>query len=106
PTGEAAVGHSTGPAPRRAGPVLPRLRLMPKITNDGLRKRCGCAKRTWAKCSHPWHVNFHHDGREYRFSLDVVAKQRCQRPPTTKGQAQTWRDRLRSEIREKTFTTP
>ena len=37
--------------------------------NDGLRKRCPCPRRTWAKCSHPWHFAFKHDGEHYRFSL-------------------------------------
>ncbi len=70
---------------------------------DGLRKRCTCGRRTWAKCIHPWHLAFQHDGREYRFSLDVIAKARGERPPTTKKDAEAWRDRLRGEIRAGTF---
>lgn len=38
--------------------------------NDGLRKFCGCARRGWAKCEHPWHFNFNHNGDAYRFSLE------------------------------------
>ena len=26
--------------------------------NDGLRKICGCPRRQWAKCRHPWHFSF------------------------------------------------
>ena len=26
--------------------------------NDGLRKRCRCPKRKWAKCHHPWWFGF------------------------------------------------
>lgn len=76
---------------------------MPKITNDGLRKRCGCGKRTWPKCAHPWHVNFHHGDREYRYSLDAVAKQRHEPAPRKKADALAWRDKLRGEIRAGEF---
>lgn len=73
---------------------------MPKRTHDGLKKRCDCGRRKWSKCSHPWHFSFHHAGREHRFSLDVVARQRGERNlPRTKSEADIWRDRLRSEIR-------
>jgi integrase len=68
--------------------------------NDGLKKRCDCARKKWPKCPHPWHFNFHHDGRDHRFSLDVVAKARHERPPRTKADAETWRDRLKTEIRD------
>src|SRR6188768_2256051 len=77
---------------------------MPKITNDGLRKRCECAKRSWPKCAHPWHVNFHHGDREHRFSLDVIAKQRGEKAPRSKGEATAWRNRLRVEIQAGDFT--
>ncbi|MEP7306310.1 MAG: site-specific integrase [Acidobacteriota bacterium] len=42
--------------------------------NGGLRKRCGCARTAWTRCSHPWHGNVSHDGREYRVSLAKWAK--------------------------------
>jgi integrase len=39
--------------------------------NNGLRKLCGCPRRQWAKCPHPWHFNFKpRGGSPYRFSLD------------------------------------
>lgn len=76
---------------------------MPKITNDGLRKRCGCPKRNWPKCGHPWHVNFHHDGKEHRFSLDTIAKARNEPRPVSKADALKWRDKLRNEIRDGAF---
>jgi len=74
-----------------------------KHRNDGLRKRCDCVKRQWPKCGHPWHVNFHHAGKEHRFSLDVIARQRDEERPETKGDALAWRDRLRNEIRKGEF---
>ncbi|HYN06929.1 MAG TPA: site-specific integrase [Vicinamibacterales bacterium] len=76
---------------------------MPKRTNDGLKKRCTCSKRQWAKCSHPWHFSFHRDGREHRYSLDVVARSRGLKPPTSKTAAEALRDTLRGEIRNRTF---
>ena len=43
---------------------------MTKQRNRGLRKRCECPRKNWAKCSHPWHFNFKWKGEHYRFSLD------------------------------------
>ena len=75
-------------------------------TNDGIRKRCDCPRRSWAKCPHGWHFGFHHDGREHRYSLDKIARSRGQRPPASKTEAEAWRDRLRNEIRTGTFVDP
>ncbi len=49
---------------------------MPKRTHDGIKKRCDCPKKQWAKCRHPWWFNFHHGGREHRYSLDTIAHSR------------------------------
>src|SRR5688572_29703144 len=44
--------------------------------NNGLRKFCGCKRRGWAKCPHPWHMNYKPRGRSspkkggWRLSLD------------------------------------
>jgi integrase len=85
--------------------------------NDGLRKRCTCPRRVWAKCKHPWHFNYMPDrgpaaGEPFRFSL----KQRVNRvvkdadgqwirdratlgdPITSKTDAERERDRLRVAI--------
>lgn len=43
---------------------------MTKQRNRGLRKRCECPRKDWAKCSHPWHFNFKWKDEHYRFSLD------------------------------------
>jgi integrase len=72
---------------------------MPKRTHDGLKKRCGCARSTWARCPHAWHFSFHHNDREHRHSLDVLTEIRGERRPTSKSEAIGWRDRLRAEIR-------
>ena len=76
---------------------------MKRHRNDGLRKRCGCPRRQWAKCRHPWHFGFAYDGKEHRWSLHKVAK----KPPgywMSKSEAEAIRDRLRGEIREGTLT--
>lgn len=82
---------------------------MPKRTNDGIRKRCGCTRRDWAKCSHPWHFNFKHDGRVYRFSInDHEKKPHGYRMPKTEALA--LREGYREAIRHGRFiddqTTP
>ena len=42
--------------------------------NDfGLRKRCGCPKRSWTKgCPHTWHYAFKWKRRRHRGALDDV----------------------------------
>ena len=67
--------------------------------NHGLPKVCGCARRAWAKCPHPWHFNFKWNGTPYRFSLDRELGQ----PIRGKTEAQTAADNLRIAIRAGTF---
>ena len=39
--------------------------------NGGLRKRCGCPRKTWTKCPHSWHFNLKvRGGPHYRICLD------------------------------------
>jgi len=72
---------------------------MKRQRNDGLKKRCKCARRDWPKCRHPWYFGFHHDGKEWRYSLDKVAKLRGEPRPETKADAKAWADKfvVRSE---------
>ena len=77
---------------------------MPKRTNDGLKKRCACGKRKWAKCPHPWQFSFHAHGHEHRYSLDAVARARGKPLPRSRTEAETWRDLLRNEIRNNVFS--
>jgi integrase len=72
---------------------------MPTVKYDGIKKRCDCSKRQWPKCTHPWHFSFHHNDREYRYSLDAIARLRGQQLPRSKSEAIAWRDALRGEIR-------
>jgi integrase len=81
----------------------PKDYVMPKRTNDGISKRCECGRRTWPKCIHPWHFNFHFNGHEHRYSLDTIARREGTRPPASKAEAMAMRDRLRSAIRAGKF---
>lgn len=42
--------------------------------NGGIRKRCGCPRRKWTTCPHPWHANLSIGGVEHRVSLHKWAK--------------------------------
>ena len=68
--------------------------------NNGLRKRCDCPRRAWAKCPHDWHFNFKlRNGKPYRFSLD----RELGRPLKNKAEAEIEARRIRDEIRAGTF---
>jgi len=68
-------------------------------TNDGLHKRCGCPRRVWAKCPHPWHFNFSWNGTHYRHSLNKLLGRKI----TSKTEAAAEADLLRAAIRGGTF---
>lgn len=72
---------------------------MTRHRNGGLKKRCGCPRRTWAKCSHPWHFGYYHKGREHRRSLSLFARALGEEVPTSKTEAKELADRLRALIR-------
>ena len=85
---------------------------------DGLRKRCECGQRKWAKCKHPWHFQFfvkrcsclsstrcpHHAQNHVRYSLHKVAN-KLPSYVMSKTEAEAWRDRLRADIRQGRFKT-
>jgi hypothetical protein len=70
--------------------------------NDGLRKVCGCPRRTWAKCEHPWHFNFKWQGTHHRYSLDRIIGKAVR----AKTQAKAHAEAIRNAIREGTFRAP
>jgi integrase len=70
--------------------------------NDGIRKRCGCARKNWPKCPHPWHINFKHRGVHYRLSLDREVGRRIE----GKGEAEAEAERIRTAIRDGSFRAP
>jgi integrase len=73
---------------------------MSRHHNDHLRKVCGCPRRRWAKCDHPWHFNFKPAaGPVYRFSLERELGE----PVRSKTEAEAARDRVLVAIRAGTF---
>ena len=68
---------------------------MKRQRNDGLTKRCGCRRRDWAKCPHPWHLAFMWQRQHYRLSLGPTIR--------SKTEAKAEADRLRDQIRAGTF---
>ena len=72
---------------------------MARHRNHGLRKRCGCPRTKWPKCSHGWHVNFGWKGVKYRLSLD----RECGRRITSKTEAEQEADRIRHAIRQGSY---
>ena len=70
--------------------------------NGGLRKICRCSRRVWAKCPHPWHLNFRWRSKDYRFSLDRYAGRHLE----SKSEADAFAERIRTEIRDGCFGKP
>ena len=66
--------------------------------NQGIKKRCDCARAAWTKCPHPWHFGFYHRGQEYRFSLHAYAE-KLPDYAMSKTEALALRDRARIDIR-------
>jgi integrase len=65
--------------------------------NRGLRKICGCRRRSWAKCSHSWHFNFKpKGGPAFRFSVDSEAGEHIAGKTEAEGLAHGWRTAIRA----------
>lgn len=77
-------------------------RVVAVSKNGGIRKICGCACRVWSKCPHPWHINFHWRGADFRFSLDRYEGRHIEHKTTAQHAA----ERIRNEIKEGTFGKP
>ena len=75
---------------------------MVRQRNHGLRKRCGCPRAKWSKCSHGWHFNYRWKGVNHRLSLD----RECGRHIESKTEAQQEAERLRLAIREGRYGDP
>lgn len=75
---------------------------MTRHVNGGVRKVCGCPRRGWAKCPHPWHFSFKHQGKHYRFSLDRQLGKRVE----SKADAIEAAADVRKLIRAGTFGQP
>ncbi len=72
---------------------------MSRHHNDGLRKICDCPRRSWAKCSHAWHLAYQWHGQRYRVSLD---RERG-RAVGSKTEADAYAAEIRLAIRSGTF---
>ncbi len=68
--------------------------------NANIRKICGCSRRNWPKCAHPWHFNYQPaGGAEVRFSLDVETRTHVK----TKGEAERLATDFKAKIDAGTF---
>ena len=68
--------------------------------NHGLRKRCSCKRKDWAKCPHGWHLNYKpKGGPQYRLSLDREAGRHID----SKTEAIEEAEHIRISIRNGTF---
>jgi hypothetical protein len=78
---------------------------MPTISmqyrRDHVRKVCGCPRRKWGSCRHPWHFAYFFK-RPYRFSLDKFLGRHLE---TFEG-ARREAHRIRQEIWGGTFVGP
>ena len=81
---------------RRGERRLPDGRTVAVNHNEGVRKICGCPRRVWPKCRHPWHFSFQAEGVNFRFSLDRYARQTM----NGKTEAEALAERLRADIRD------
>lgn len=75
---------------------------MKRHHNGGVRKVCGCARRGWAKCPHPWHFSFKWAGTHHRFSLDKQLGRHIE----SKSEAEDEAGELRKQIKAGKFGQP
>lgn len=68
---------------------------MERHRNKNLRKVCACARRSWAKCPHPWHVNIQWQGQNVRKSLDRLVG----RPIRSRTEAEAEFDAFKVRLR-------
>ena len=60
--------------------------------DDGLRKLCECALRSWVRCDHPWYFSYNPKGKpRVRVSLDRHAGRHVDKLEEAKGLAATLR---------------
>ena len=72
---------------------------MTRHRNDGLRKRCRCARRQWSKCAHPWYFAYQWRGKRHRVSLERLLGRQLKGKTDAEDEA----DRIRGQIRAGTF---
>lgn len=68
---------------------------MARHHNAGIRKICGCSRRNWPKCTHPWHFNYKpRGGQPYRFSIDAEIGRRVKDKTEAQQLAKGYRDTI------------
>ena len=63
--------------------------------NGGLLKRCGCNRKRWGECVHPWWFNLATGGTSFRFNVNKRAGLKP-RMPLSRTEAERWRDHFRT----------
>jgi integrase len=63
-----------------------------------VKKRCGCARRAWAKCPHPWYLGVRYGGQEHRVVLSKVAPDARANSP--QAQIVPWLGKLQTAAEE------
>lgn len=71
--------------------------------NDGLLKRCGCARKRWSDCIHPWWFNLSVNRTSFRFNLNKRAGLPL-RKALSRTDAERWRDHFRTLARDGKIT--
>ena len=69
---------------------------MSRARHGGLKKRCGCLRRNWSECSHPWYFNFAWKGEHYRLNLDRLVGRDLKGKTDAKAEAERLRERIRA----------
>src|SRR5688572_14099521 len=86
-------------APRRGG----RRKGQSGRRNDGLLKRCGCSRKRWSECPHPWWFNLATNHTSFRFNLNKRAGL-SPKAPLARTEAERWRDHFRTLARNGEIT--
>jgi integrase len=71
--------------------------------NDGLMKRCGCSRKRWSDCVHPWWFSYCIDHRSFRFNMTKRAGLPS-RKALSRSDAEGLRDRFRTLARDGKIT--
>jgi len=71
--------------------------------NDGLLKRCGCSRKRWSDCLHPWWFNLCVDKTSFRFNMTKRAGLPPKKP-LSRSEAERWRDHFRTLARNGEIT--
>ena len=80
---------------------MPPASAVMQYRRDHVRKVCGCPRRKWGTCTHPWHFAYFYK-RAYRFSLDKYLARHVQTFEEARREAHA----IRTAIWEGRFAGP